>query len=142
MKKNWFLFIIVLLLYGSSCEKAMETKYTVKLDNKTVTKLYAAVGIPGEGTAGIYPDTSLPATRPIFSTIAPNAVGYVIYSSIKLETFFEKDLPKDTLSIYLFNADNVDAMGWNVIQSQYKVLKRYDLSLKDLQATNFIITYR
>jgi hypothetical protein len=141
MKKSCFLLITVSLLYGSSCERAMENKYTVKLNNKSATRLYVAVGIPGEGTAGIYPDTSLPANKPIFSTIAPNTVGYVIYSSTKIETLFEKDLPKDTLSVYLFNADNVDASGWNVIQSQYKVLKRYDLSLQDLQTANFLITY-
>jgi hypothetical protein len=141
MKKICFLSVIILLLYGSACEKMMEHKYTVMLDNKSVTRLYAAVGMTGEGTAGIYPDTSLPARVPIFSTITPRSVGYIIYSSINIEAIFEKELPKDTLSVYLFDADNVDASSWNTIQSQNKVLKRYDLSLQDLQQANFIITY-
>ena len=115
--------VFLILLFGSACEKFMEKKYVIKMENQTNERLYTAVGTTGTGTAGIYPDTALPAEKPIFSTVSPNSTGYVIYSSAKIEIIFEA-LPNDTLSIYVFNADSVNAQGWDVIRSQYKVLKR------------------
>ena len=118
----------------------MEKKYVVKLENETNNRLYTAVGILGTGTAGIYPDTSLPVEKPIFSTISPSSTGYIIYSSIKIETIFEQ-LPNDTLSVYVFNADSVDIQGWDVIRNQYKILRRFDLSYGDLNSRNFVVLY-
>ena len=40
-------------------------------------------------------------------------------------------LPADTLSIYIFSKDTLDRYDWAVIQSEYKVLQRYDISYDD-----------
>src|SRR5690242_18856906 len=78
MKKMGFFFMLVFLL-NSSCVKFWEKKYTVMLENKSTTRLYVAIGRPYENSAGVYPDTSLPANKPLFSIIAPNGDGYILY---------------------------------------------------------------
>ena len=42
-----------------------------------------------------------------------------------------KSLPADTLSIYIFSQDTLDRYNWAVVQSDYKVLQRYDISYDD-----------
>ena len=140
MKKAFLYIITIFLLCSFSCEKLMERKYVINLDNKSDIRVYLAAGVP-ETSLGIYPDSSLPADKPFFQAIAPKSKGTFFYSSNKFEYYFEKAFHNDTMSVYLFNADSVDAISWNLIQGQYKILKRYDLSLQDLQATNFAIPY-
>lgn len=139
--KNTLIFIVVLLvLSAGSCEKFGEKKYVVWLENKSGVRLYNTVGTPGQGTAGIYPDTSLPLSKPIFSEVLPQSTGYIIYGSQKIEKIFEL-LSKDTLSVYVFNADTVDRYDWNTVRTQNRMLRRYDLSLQDLKIRNWLVTY-
>ena len=45
------------------------------------------------------------------------------------------------MSIYLFDAETVDNTPWETIREEYKVLKRYDLSLEDIQFLDYEISY-
>jgi hypothetical protein len=47
----------------------------------------------------------------------------------------------DTLMMFFYDADMVDTTDWDIVVSDYLVLKRYDLSLEDLQGMNWTITY-
>jgi hypothetical protein len=42
------------------------------------------------------------------------------------------DLPHDTLSIYFFSQDTLNKYSWEEIQRDYKILRRYDLSIEDI----------
>jgi hypothetical protein len=86
-----------------------------------------------------YPDTSLPSAEPILGGILPNGSRF-LDSKKKWETVFAES-PRDTLSFFYLSVDTLSAYPWSVIQSQYKILKRYDLSLQDLQNRNWTITY-
>ena len=55
------------------------------------------------------------------------------------EIFF--NLPKDTLSVFIFHTDTLTEYTWNEVRDKYMILKRYDLSLDDLRRLNFKITY-
>ncbi|NLL27401.1 MAG: hypothetical protein GX259_01250 [Bacteroidales bacterium] len=61
-------------------------------------------------------------------------------SKEKWEKVFKK-LPKDTLSIFIFDSDTLAKYSWDRIRSDYNILKRYDLSLKDLETQNWTISY-
>ncbi|MEO6682812.1 MAG: hypothetical protein ABIN48_08285 [Ginsengibacter sp.] len=50
-------------------------------------------------------------------------------------------LMSDTLSLFVFSYDTLIKYDWETIRTQYKVLKRYDLSLKDLNQLNWTVTY-
>lgn len=86
-----------------------------------------------------YPDTALPASAPSLYKIEPGR-------QINLRSSFEwenviKEMPSDTLSIYVFDADTLTIYNWSQVKEGYKVLKRYDLSIDDLHQMNWTITY-
>lgn len=57
-----------------------------------------------------------------------------------LENLFKRE-NVDTVSIYFFEAETADNIPWENIKKEYKVLKRYDLSLRDIQLLNYEIPY-
>jgi len=46
-----------------------------------------------------------------------------------------------TISYILFDAQTIDTTPWDTVRAKYLILKRYDLSLEDLQRMNWTITY-
>ncbi|WBX72963.1 hypothetical protein PG913_08640 [Tenacibaculum pacificus] len=51
------------------------------------------------------------------------------------------DLPKDTLSIFIFDKDIIKKEDWEKVRKDYLILKRYDLSIEDLELLNYKIPY-
>lgn len=47
----------------------------------------------------------------------------------------------DTLMIFIFDEETLKTVPWDTIQKKYMILKRYDLSLEDLQEMDWKITY-
>lgn len=45
------------------------------------------------------------------------------------------------LHIHFFSRDTVEQVPWERIRDEYLVLRRYDLTLEDLEAMNWIIEY-
>jgi hypothetical protein len=56
------------------------------------------------------------------------------------EGIFE-DLPADTFMIFIFDADTLEQVPWDKVRSEYKILKRYDLSLQDLKDRDWKVVY-
>ena len=83
-----------------------------------------------------YPDTNLATNKPLLQTISPYASTKVI-SKEK----WEDVLPKDTLIIFILSKDTVDKYTWEKIRSTYNILKRYDLSLEDLENLSWTVIY-
>lgn len=54
-----------------------------------------------------------------------------IYSSIK----------SGIMMVYVFDGPTLETKGWDYIKANNLVLKRYDLTLKDLEDMNWTITY-
>jgi hypothetical protein len=57
------------------------------------------------------------------------------------EDRFDSEIKSDTLMIYVFDAHVLENTTWDTVKAEYLVLKRYDLSLKDIQKLNWAITY-
>jgi hypothetical protein len=86
----------------------------------------------------IYPDTSIRDSL-VTGGILPSKQQP--YESLKTWPKFFDTLPADTLSIFFFSQDTVHRYGWKQVQSKYLILKRKDISLKDLEASDYIVTY-
>ena len=43
--------------------------------------------------------------------------------------------------IFLFSKDTIDQVPWDRIRDEYLILRRYDLTLEDLEAMNWTIEY-
>ena len=129
--------IFMLVLIGwSSCDK--DKSYTIRVENKTTKAIQVTAGYPGFGMYS-YPDTTLPASKPSLTYVEVNDYNYLI-NRFKWDQEILK-LPNDTLSIFVFSADTIKAYKWSEIKAGYKVLKRYDLSLQDLEKSNWTVTY-
>lgn len=129
------LVTIFLFFYCGLCNK--ERKYSIHIDNNSNHQiLYYFDGLQGNHN---YPDTVLPISKPSMVNVEAGKRFYQD-GSISWEQFYEQ-LPSDTLSLYFFHPDTLNTYNWSTIRSQYKVLKRYDLSIQDLQLRNFTISY-
>ncbi|HEY5507722.1 MAG TPA: hypothetical protein VIK29_03555 [Paludibacter sp.] len=130
--------LFTLLLMAFSCDKIADHVYSITVKNNTSHDIQATPGL-GPNYMSSYPDTAIPELKPDLVPIAPNGYSYLDLSA-KWETIFPR-LPADTLSIYIFSTDTLNVYDWSKIRTGYKVLKRYDLSLDDLQKSNYTITY-
>ena len=60
------------------------------------------------------------------------------HQSSCIESYFRG---QDTKTLYVFDAAIVENTPWEVVAKDYLVLKRYDLTLEDLQRLDWRITY-
>lgn len=134
--------IIVFLLLISSlykCEKTVEEKYAVYLKNNASYSIGCYFGLGGDfGT--LFPDTTLPATNQYLITEIKSGGRYIYDSGIEWDEIYSK-LPQDTMSVFIFHTDTLTKYTWREVREGYRVLKRYDLSLQDLEQMNWTITY-
>lgn len=138
MKITISVFCLILLLTGFKCKNPPIYKqygFDIRNNSNNSIKYYVAA----LGMEHIYPDTALLSSNPPMVTI-PMGESRFWGVGFKLEVLFDQ-LPVDTLSVYLFNVDTLNKYPWSVIRDNYKVIKRYDLSLPDLKKRNFIVTY-
>ena len=58
-----------------------------------------------------------------------------------IEDIFKREGYTDTIFVYVFDAAVVENTPWEVVTRDYLVLKRYDLTLENLQRLDWKITY-
>jgi len=128
MKMN-ILSIVLLVLCNVGCDKLADHVYSIKVQNNTTDTIqfYASYA---------YPDTAIANEKPILKMAYPSK-----YSYWDSKEKWEDVLPSDTISMYILSKDTVDKYSWDLIRSGYRILKRYDLSIKDLEKQNWTITY-
>lgn len=90
-----------------------------------------------------YPDTSIQDKEtPGFNSISiePHSKN-VHLTFVSWETLINQNNQYGIISILIFSSDTIQTYSWEEIQKNYNVLKRYDLSLQDLERMNWTITY-
>lgn len=144
MKKYCLIIILILPIIASQC--VFEGQSIVTLKNNTdfgIVPLYA------DAMSGFsYPDTLLPDT-PIFQ--GPSLISYVkahpkddighVYSEPNWKRTLSVYTTSDTLSVFIFHLDTLLNVPWKEIRDGYKILARYDLTVKDLYDLDDVIYY-
>jgi hypothetical protein len=128
MKMN-ILFILTVMLCSVSCEKLVDHGYYLKVQNNTNDTVWCY-------SSYNYPDTTLAEIRPLLQMIIPES-----HTRLESKEKWEDVLPRDTIIVFIFSKDTVDTYSWEKIRSEYNILKRYDLSVSDLENHNWTITY-
>jgi|WetSurMetagenome_2_1015567.scaffolds.fasta_scaffold293107_2 hypothetical protein len=128
---------IQLILMANSCkEGGSYYDYKLKVINKSNMTIYA------EYTMSPI-DTLLPYTQSPFNhspdKAAPNGT-ITLGRGGSWEDAFNK-VVNQKLRIFIFNASIVDDTPWETVKKNYIILKRYDLSLHDLDSLNWTIKY-
>jgi hypothetical protein len=83
-----------------------------------------------------YPDTIISQEKPRLKIAYPSKYGY--WDSMDN---WDDILSSDTISMYILSKDTIDEYSWDKIRLERMILKRYDLSLHDLEDMNWTITY-
>jgi hypothetical protein len=124
---------ILLLSCSRSCDNPLGLPVAYKLHvlNNSPSSVYYLI-------SKVYPDTSI---RDSFQLggLAPSKQQP--YESRKTWPKFFEALPRDTLSIFFFSPDTVHKYDWKKVQGKYLILKRKDISLTDLEASDYTVTY-
>ncbi len=131
------LSIITIIAFSYlSCENVDEQVYRFNIVNNSDITLHFYRGDVSGGL--VYPDTTI-AENITPNTVPPNSI-FRLGGFATPEEIFDR-LPNDTLSIYFFHPDTLSIYNWNEIRNEYKVLKRYDISLEDFRLLNLEIPY-
>lgn len=136
------LIILPVILTAESCEDRDDKiigneDYRFELLNRSDRPIYIDFGYT-------YPDTSIGAYN-----VANDPVSFKVLSnqekSIMVrccwEGIFSSQITSDTLMVFIFDAQILESTPWDTVEANYLVLKRYDLSLLDLEGMNWTITY-
>ena len=145
-----FLIISLVAISFTSCfigfwDEAPDEQPLWIINNDETTVYYYFSLNPLDKTCfggGIYPDTTLIQvekkclmTRKIEDNNKYHSYDWSIDYLVK------NKLSKDTLSIFFFSVKTVENYSWEEIRQDYKILRRYDLSIQDLQKLGYKIPY-
>ncbi len=136
MKRHILLVLAIAVTAIKSCDLEADF-YTINIQNTTNSTLKFHVA--SEDSPVIYPDTILPSNRE--NIVLQDVSGNVFWGGSKKWEDVISALPSDTLSIYFFHPDTLSTYSWDVIRDEYKILKRYDLSVEDLQSIDLEVFY-
>lgn len=138
--KTALLFICISVFYGCP-EPEPEPNYerTLRIINNTDSALYYRVDQSN------YPDTTALLDIQLFNH-SPTAEYYTILPNST------KEAPSSWVSAYsgsqsgkfmyfLFNKADYDTLPLDSIRAKYLVLKRWDLSLEEMEGINWTLTY-
>ncbi len=124
--------IITVTLCLNSCDEPWwfaDRVYSLKVENTSIDTIMVYPSFT-------YPDTSLVNQKPRLQTVRPNGSTF-----IDSKKKWEDILPMDTLSIFALSKETIDTYRWEEIRSDYKILKRYDLSIEDMKNNSWTIRF-
>ncbi|MEX0968471.1 MAG: hypothetical protein WD077_14665 [Bacteroidia bacterium] len=143
MNRNSIMILMFsLIMLSAECEKSvMKSEEVVWLKNSSTLRIYGSVGMGAQnGGLDIFPDTTLSETEPFLREVEIGT-SEILITTYTVSSFYNEVLNGSRMSVYIFNADSVDLVGWEEIRNRNMVLKRYDLREEDLKAQNYTITY-
>ncbi len=130
-----YVLMFFLLLVG--CEKNHDNTLTI-VNNSDIT-IWWQIGRS-------YPDTTLSDENEWLvgrntEQIAKPHSKISSFPSDNRETWFKANFPCDTMMVFVFDSYVMTNLPWEQVKNEYLVLKRYDLSLDDLNRMSWTISY-
>jgi hypothetical protein len=132
MKKFGIVFILVFIgLICSQCgHPLVDYEYSIKFTNNSTKTINVYESYK-------YPDTVIDTKKPWLRTLIP---GQFFHFSSKNK--WEDVLKDKPLIVFVFDKDTIDKYSWDSIRINYKILKRYVISIKDLEQLGYEIKYQ
>lgn len=137
-----YLIITSLIIILNACVNRGDSRiignedYRLVVLNKSGGTIYARQGIT-------YPDTIPDSYNPANDDMYKAEPGKKATLMIRCcwESFFQTRVPSDTLMIFIYDAYTLETTPWDTVRKKCMYLKRYDLSLSDLQKSDWTIAY-
>jgi len=131
MKLLNFSGLLLLLLMLTACPH--DHGQSIRFVNNSDVDVYFYLGAIDRKFGGtLYPDTAISEVK---------AGIPVQKGSFRIYHYYEEDIQVDTLCLFIFDADVYNTCSWDEIKNDYKILRRYDLSLQDIKRLNHAIYY-
>ena len=127
----------ITFFYGCP-DRDLEIDSTIKFANnsdKTIV-YYEEYKKPNDTTLDA--DSYFPTSQQVETSSISS--GNVVFNEGPYINLFER-LEEEVLMIYIFSKDTIDQVPWPRIRDEYLVLRRYDLSLEDLEAMDWTVKY-
>ena len=141
MNKNNFAYFLVLLFFLPfySCRHIEDENhhYVIPFINNSNKAIYIAS--PGHQDTTVT-DCGALSQPQLYKALPKDMNTSALDMNVPWELAFEcrDQLPNDTLTIFVFDAEKLEARNAHV---KYSLLARYDLSLRDLQRANWVLFY-
>lgn len=142
------MFLLLLIFMVNSCRLSdvMNRNFQdIKIINSSNIDIafYPYSFIPVSWKYGeFYPDTLLPPEDIGFYSVKISPMHSNTYTTrFETKNIRSRFGEKDSLMFYVFSVDTLDKYSWEEIRQDYKILKRYDLSISDLDSMNWTIIY-
>jgi len=143
------LLIIFCILLFQACPKMDSEPDFLNLENYSNDTLAVYVA---DGLNSVYPDTILPQNYKEVRIGGVNnnekdAIYWFVNSLVSSPKKFFKRLQKDTLSIFILDANNFSNITidmdsiWKEMNYGKRFFVRYDLSIQDIEKLDYLLTY-
>lgn len=142
--KKAIIIICLLPLTASICRKeSSQCHLTIKFLNNSANSIYihASYSYPSTTPKGEFPN---PALNPQQFLVLPNSMnddGLRSRNCYEDGVFGSERMTSDTLAVYVYDPAVLESTPWDTVIENSLYLKRYALSLSDLQNSNWTITY-
>lgn len=135
-KLNIFICIGSILLMSVDCIRFEQGCHSyILMNNYSNNKIYVDAYV-GDSSLAIYaPDANDSYVNPGVSN-EDVVVGYSCF-----ETAFKDENAIDTLYVFIYSAKLIEEIPLDTIRANYWILKRFELSLSDLDRLDWTITY-
>ena len=128
-------FIVILsfpcIMLFSKCEGLLPSYYQIDYVNNADYDI-CCYDLDNRGKyKNCYPDTTISFGKEL-GIVKAHSYVIVTIGRRPIEDYFD-NIPSDTLSVFYFHPDTLAKYTWEEIQRDYKVLRRYDLSIEDIK---------
>ena len=132
-----FVVCTICLLWGCPGQDGFEPDSRIAIENNSLIDILVYYDF------NRYPDTSVPQQNP-FLNDTQYELALVSSNETKIEkNEFVKILNSSdrSMMLFIFSRDTIDRVPWPRIRDEYLVLRRYDLTLEDLETMDWTVKY-
>ena len=134
-KMTIILSFLTCVLLSSTCEKDKDKHDLIMFTNNSSELIY----VRGSWE---YPDTAINFSNPALAGDFYKVAANTSDDPLRLQDTYEGRFEQfEKVMVFVFDAQVLETTPWDTVKANYLVLKRYDLSLDDLNRMNWTITY-
>lgn len=141
MKKGLIskIFVVLLCILAAACHPDTNEGKSLAIKNNSDERIY--FWYSKTYSTGHYPDTILPAEKPIYinSAVAHGKAGAGSEDPDWNKIYSE--LPAGKLSVYFFPTNPSNQQDWDAITNNPEGVERIDITLEALKQNDYIIEY-
>ena len=131
------LVFLILLLTGCPEDKYPGTVLGVQNNSSSAVYFWYS----SDYTIHHFPDISLPEAKPLyFTSVAANSGAGMGEDDPDWIDIYSQ-LPDGKFTVFVFSKDVVDNTPWETVRDDYLILERFDVTLEELKALDYTLTY-